>query len=76
VGTDHGYGSVWFAVGGPVRGGVYGEYPSIAANSLVLDGNVAVTTDFRSVYATIIDKHMGGDPGAVLGGDFPLLGFL
>lgn len=75
-GTDHGYGSVWFVVGGAVKGGVYGEYPSIAPSSLVLDGNVAVTTDFRSVYATIIAKHMGGDPGPILGADVPLLGFL
>jgi uncharacterized protein (DUF1501 family) len=74
-GTDHGYGSVGLVIGGSVRGGVYGGYPSLEEDHLVLDGNVDVTTDFRSVYATILGGFLGADPGPVLGGDFPTLGF-
>jgi uncharacterized protein (DUF1501 family) len=76
VGTDHGYGSVAFVVGEGVHGGLYGEHPSLEESALVLDGNVDVTTDFRSVYATILDKHLGGDPAEVLGEAFSSLGFL
>lgn len=75
-GTDHGWGSVCFVIGDTVRGGLYGDFPGIEANQLTSDGNVAVTTDFRSVYATIVANHLGGDPVSVLNGDFPLLGFL
>jgi uncharacterized protein (DUF1501 family) len=74
-GTDHGFGSVAFVVGSSVRGGVYGRYPSIADADLVLDGNVDVTTDFRSIYATVLGGFLGADPGSILGADFPTLGF-
>lgn len=75
-GTDHGYGSVMFAIGDAVRGGVYGEHPSLEEDRLVLDGNVDVTTDFRSVYATVLGRYLGVDPEPVLGGDFGEVGFL
>lgn len=75
-GTDHGLGSVAFVVGDAVRGGVYGEHPSLEEEHLVLDGNVDATTDFRSVYATVLARYLGADPEPVLGGAFPLLGFL
>lgn len=75
-GTDHGYGSVMFAVGNPVHGGVYGSYPSLAEDRLVFDGNVDVTTDFRRVYATVLGNYLGADPAPVLGGSFDPLGFL
>jgi uncharacterized protein (DUF1501 family) len=76
AGTDHGYGSVMFAVGDAVNGGVYGEHPSLDEDRLVLDGNVDVTVDFRSVYATILGRFLGTDPAPVLGGEFDLMGFL
>ena len=76
AGTDHGYGSVMFAVGDAVRGGVYGEHPSLAEDRLVLDGNVDVTVDFRSVYATVLSRFLGADPVPVLGGGFEEMGFL
>jgi uncharacterized protein (DUF1501 family) len=76
LGTDHGYASVMFAVGNPVRGGVYGEYPSLDEDRLVFDGNVDITTDFRRVYATVLGPYLGADPGPVLGGSFEPLGFL
>jgi uncharacterized protein (DUF1501 family) len=74
LGTDHGLGSVMFVIGEAVRGGIYGGYPRL--DRLVLDGNLEVTTDFRSVFSTILDRHLDADPQRVLGGPFPLLGFL
>jgi uncharacterized protein (DUF1501 family) len=74
-GTDHGFGSVMLVVGNSVKGGVYGEYPSIEENRLI-SNQIAVTTDLRSVYATILAKHLQADPGPIFEGDFPLLAFL
>jgi len=59
-GTDHGEASVLFAIGDPVVGGVYGTVP--AMNDLN-KGNLKVHTDFRQVYATVIDKWLAS-PGA------------
>jgi len=53
IGTDHGYGSVSFAIGDPVKGGVWGNSPSLASNKLVYGGNLDVTTDYRSMFATV-----------------------
>lgn len=75
-GTDHGYGSVMFAVGNSVNGGVYGDHPSLAEEDLVLDGNIDVSVDFRRVYATVLGNYLGADPSPVLGGSFDPLGFL
>lgn len=75
-GTDHGIASVAFVVGGSVRGGVYGEYPSLDDDRLVQGENLATTTDFRSVFATILARFFDQDPGPVLDYDGPLLGFL
>ena len=75
-GTDHGFSSVAFAVGSAVKGGVYGSYPDLSESRLVFDGNMDVTTDFRSLYATVIERFLDGDPAAAVGGNFPLLGFL
>ena len=41
----------------------------------MLDGNIGVTTDFRSMYATVLGGFLGADPGQILGDDFPALGF-
>jgi uncharacterized protein (DUF1501 family) len=76
IGTDHGYGGGMFVAGATVQGGLYGEYPSLVENNLVFDGNIDVTTDFRSVYATVLAEHLGADPGDILNGTFPSLGFL
>jgi uncharacterized protein (DUF1501 family) len=76
LGTDHGFAGGMFVVGESVVGGVYGEYPSLAESALVFDGNVDVTVDFRSVYATVLERHLGADSGPILGGDFGTLAFL
>ena len=74
-GTDHGAASVMMAIGGQVRGGIYGTAPSLSPDpanpTLENNGNdVRFQTDFRSVYARVIDNWLGADSSAILGGDF------
>lgn len=76
LGTDHGFGGGMFVLGEMVRGGVYGDYPSLAESQLVFDGNIDTTVDFRSVYATILGDYLDADPTPILGGDFASLGFV
>ena len=57
LGTDHGTANLMFVVGKPVRGGHYGERPSLSA--LDAGDNLVYTTDFRRVYATVIDGWLG-----------------
>jgi uncharacterized protein (DUF1501 family) len=72
-GTDHGTAGPVFAVGESVRGGFVGEQPSLTD----LDaGDLKFHTDFRSVYATVLERALGADSGSVLGGSFPTLAFL
>jgi uncharacterized protein (DUF1501 family) len=61
-------------LGDAVRGGVYGAPPDL--NKLDNAGNLAFTTDFRSVYATVLDAWLGAPAQAILGGDFGSQGFL
>ena len=70
-GTDHGTSNAHFLMGGKVRGGLYGQTPQLG--QLDGNGNLAFAVDFRSLYATIIDRWWGGDPAAVLGGRFDAL---
>jgi uncharacterized protein (DUF1501 family) len=68
LGTDHGTAGVAFVIGDNVRGGLYGEYPSLAAPNLV-NGNMKITLDYRSLYATVIQDWLGVDAAQVLGAD-------
>lgn len=63
-GTDHGAGSCLFVAGPSVKGGVVGPHPSLADLD---DGDLKFHTDFRSVYATLLDDWLGCDSKAVLG---------
>ncbi len=74
-GTDHGAAGLMMAMGGGVRGGLYGTAAELAAGASnpTLEnnsGDVRHETDFRAVYASVIDRWLGGDSTAVLGGDF------
>jgi uncharacterized protein (DUF1501 family) len=74
-GTDHGAASLMMALGGGVRGGIYGTAPSlrITPDNPTLENSgqdVRYETDFRSVYARVIDNWLGGDSTAILGGNF------
>jgi uncharacterized protein (DUF1501 family) len=71
LGTDHGTAQVNFVIGSAVTGGMYGAPPSLT--DLVLDGNLENTTDFRQVYATLIEEWMGADAARVLGQKFETL---
>ncbi|HEV3311331.1 MAG TPA: DUF1501 domain-containing protein, partial [Chloroflexota bacterium] len=72
LGTDHGTAQVNFVIGNAVKGGMYGTPPSLT--NLVLDGNLENTTDFRQVYASLIDEWMGADSAKVLGQTFKTMG--
>jgi uncharacterized protein (DUF1501 family) len=68
LGTDHGTATPMFIVGKHVKGGFYGRPPSLTDLD---DGNLKMTTDFRTVYATMIKEWLGyDDTQAVLKGRF------
>ncbi len=74
-GTDHGAAASMMAMGGAVRGGIYGTSASLnpTPGNPTLENNgadVTFETDFRSVYARAIDHWLGGNSIDVLGGDF------
>lgn len=73
-GTDHGTASVMFAFGPRVAGGFVGEAPPLAR--LDDDGNLLHTTDFRAVYATVLERWWALDSVRALGGRFALLPLL
>ena len=59
-GTDHGHASVMFALGGAVKGGkVYGKWPGLKTNELYEGRDLALTTDFRDVFAEVAKNHLG-----------------
>ncbi len=66
-GTDHGEASPLFLIGGGVRGGIYGAAPDLGATNM---GNVRYTVDFRSVYATVLERWLGRPSAGVLNGQF------
>lgn len=75
-GTDHGTASSLFVMGGGVHGGIYGRQPSLDVTKLDDAENMVFNVDFRSAYATILDRWLGSDSKAVLGDQFEDLGFL
>ena len=66
-GTDHGAASCLFLAGRRVKGGLVGKHPSLAKLD---DGDLTFHTDFRRVYATLLDEWLGCDSKLVLGGKF------
>jgi uncharacterized protein (DUF1501 family) len=72
-GTDHGAAAPLFVWGRHVRGGIHGSHPSLTD----LDhGDLKWTVDFRSVYATVLDRWIGASHKLVLGRQFPSLPFV
>ncbi len=74
LGTDHGTAAPMFVLGNAVSKGIYGEPPIL--NSLDNNGNLKYTIDFRSVYATVLDRWMGASSKDVLGGTYGSQNFL
>src|SRR6516164_1775286 len=59
AGTDHGHGNVIWILGGAVNGGrVYGDWPGLSPQRLYQRRDLAVTSDFRTVLAVILERHM------------------
>jgi uncharacterized protein (DUF1501 family) len=69
-GTDHGHGNAMLVIGGGVRGGaVFGRWPGLALDRRYEGRDLAVTTDFRDVFAEIAVRHLGvADAGPVFPG--------
>ena len=75
-GTDHGAGNDLILLGARVAGGVYGAQPSFALPQLDANGNLRGAIPFESVYAELIDRHLGGDSREVLGATYAPLHLL
>ena len=59
-GTDHGHGNAMLIMGGPVKGGkVYGKWPGLDRDQLYQGRDLAITTDFRDVFAECVTGHLG-----------------
>jgi uncharacterized protein (DUF1501 family) len=74
-GTDHGAGGHAFVIGESVKGGLYGEYPSLEADKLN-EGDLQFNNDFRGLYSTILEKWMGVDAKPIVNGEFEQLAFI
>ena len=74
-GTDHGSGGISFVVGDAVKGGLYGEYPSLEQDKL-LEGDLHWNNDFRGLYSTLMEQWMGLDAKPIVGGSFEQMSFI
>ena len=74
-GTDHGAGGLAMAIGAPVKGGIYSEFPSLREEDLE-EGDLVHNVDFRGVYGTVAEKWLGLDAKPIVGGNFEQLDFV
>ena len=74
-GSDHGSGGVAFALGGAVKGGMYGEYPSLKEEDQ-LEGDLRFNNDFRSSYSTLLERCLGLEAAPIVNGQFEQIDFL
>lgn len=72
AGTDHGAAAPLFLAGTRVRAGWHGKSPDLNPASLQ-NGDIRHSTDFRSVYASVLEEWLGTDPKKILGTTFPAL---
>ena len=68
-GTDHGTAAAHFVAGGRVRGGLYGQAPRL---DRLEGGNLSHSVDFRSLYATALERWWGVPSDRILNGRFPI----
>lgn len=69
-GTDHGTAAPMFLIGPGVTAGVHGQHPSLSKDNLVLGRDLPFLVDFRSVYATVLERWLGTQSQAILGEKF------
>ena len=74
-GTDHGAAGIAFAVGEHVKGGIYGNYPSLELSQQEAGGNLKFNLDFRSLYSTILEDWFHLEPEPIVGGNFERVKF-
>jgi len=74
-GTDHGSGGLAFVIGSSVKGGMYGEYPSLKEEDQ-LEGDLHFNNDFRQTYTTILEDWLGLDAAPIVNGRFEPIGFM
>ncbi len=72
-GTDHGTAAPMFVIGDKLRPGIYGAYPSLTDTD---NGDLKYTTDFRRVYATLLDNWLNADSRKVLNNSFEPVAFI
>ena len=73
-GTDHGSGGVAFLIGESVKGGLYGQYPSLKESNQ-LNGDLCANNDFRSVYTDILEDWFQVDSVPIVNGSFEKFDF-
>jgi len=74
-GTDHGAGGAAFVIGDAIKGGLYGEYPSLAEEKL-MDGDLHFNNDFRGLYATLLEDWLDLDSKPIVNGSFEKFDFI
>ncbi len=57
-GTDHGNASTWLAIGGMVKGGIYGQWPGLRQDQLYLGRYLAYSIDYRNILAEVLNMHL------------------
>ena len=67
-GTDHGAAGVGFVVGSPVVGRMVGEFPGLDSSGIDAEGNLRATSDFRGLYAGLLEQWLQTDAAAVIPG--------
>ncbi len=73
LGTDHGTAAPMFVMGSEIKGGLHGDHPSL---TLLERGDLKHHTDFRSAYATVLERWLKTDSKAVLGQAYTPIPFL
>jgi uncharacterized protein (DUF1501 family) len=74
-GTDHGAGGHAFVIGDKVKGGLYGEYPSLQQDQLV-EGDLRFNNDFRGLYATLLERWLHLEAKPIVNGEFEQFDFI
>lgn len=69
AGTDHGAAAPMYVLGDGINAGFHGTFPSLAPADL-FRGDIQHTTDFRQVYATVLEKHLSTRAKPILGADY------